>query len=183
MKCIYFHHFWGVKSHNWFWWYYYYDGGGDDDDDYDENGDAYGKVVFFTLCGGQNEFSFGCRTWYNFCVPPVMMQISTTNITFQVVASADLVPKPDSWEHTEFAPRAWRVCCQVLWFSRSLLGEPGQGLFIPGRGKYDYEKWTVYKCGWFPFTDMIVNSLEGYRTQYQSQIVHGGRVQPCAAWG
>ena len=50
MKCIYFHHFWGVKSHNCFW----YDddddgggndsGGGDDDDD-----DAYGKVVFYFL--------------------------------------------------------------------------------------------------------------------------------------
>lgn len=31
-----------------------------------------------------------------FCAPPVMMQISITNITFQVVASADLVSKPDS---------------------------------------------------------------------------------------
>ena len=180
MKCIYFDYFWGVKSHNCFWWYYDDEGGVGDDD---KNGDAYRKVVFLFSVEGKMSFYLVVGLGIIFCAPPVMMQISITNITFQVVASADLVSKPDSWEHPEFFPRTWRVCCQVLWFSRSLLGEPRQGLFIPGRGKYDYETWTAYKCGWFPFTDVMVNSLEGYWIQHQSQIVHGGHVQPCAACG
>jgi hypothetical protein len=41
-------------------------------------------------------FLFGCRTWYKFLSPPVMMRIIITNLMFQVVARADLVSKPDS---------------------------------------------------------------------------------------